>query len=189
MELKLLAGGDPQAAVADRLRQLVTRQILLGRKAPAHDPHSNHELERFFLAFLLERTAKVAVVLLVGAVEFQDRRGVFAEMRLAVFELVGHEGLQISARQLRQLDLARLGAGRVVGGLHRRLLPSFRVRRLAVSARRISVPRITRRAWVRPERRPARQERRSAYRETRHPCGRRRSFSSGQPLRGHDRGS
>ena len=55
VKLKLLASRDSQAAVADRLRQLVARQILLGREASAHDPHPHHELEGVFLAFLLER--------------------------------------------------------------------------------------------------------------------------------------
>ena len=73
VELKLLARRDPQAAVADGLRKLVARQVLLGRKPPAHDPHPHHELVGFFLAFLLERTAQVAIVLLVRAVKLQDR--------------------------------------------------------------------------------------------------------------------
>ena len=52
--------------------------------------------------------AEVAIVLLVGPVELEDSRGVFAEMRLAVVELVGHVGLEVLAGQLDRLDLLGL---------------------------------------------------------------------------------
>ena len=53
MELKLLAGRDSQAAVADGLGQMVARQVLGGGQRAADDPHADHELIGFLLAFLL----------------------------------------------------------------------------------------------------------------------------------------
>ena len=47
----------------------------------ADDPHPDHELVGLLLPLLLELGAEVAIVLLVRAVELEDRRGVFAEVR------------------------------------------------------------------------------------------------------------
>jgi hypothetical protein len=65
VKLKLLARRDPQAAVADRLRKVVTSQILKGGKASPHDAHPHHELVGVLLAFIFERPSQVTVILLV----------------------------------------------------------------------------------------------------------------------------
>ncbi len=119
VELELLAGRDPHRAVAERPGQLVARQELIGRQLPAHNPHPHHQLVGFLLLFALQPGAQVAVVLLVGAVELEDGRGVVAEMVQAVVDLLGHERLQVLAGDLHCLDLARLGAIRGSGRLHR----------------------------------------------------------------------
>ena len=51
MKLKLLPGRDPQRAVADRPRQVVARQVLIGRQLAADDPDPDHELVRLLLPF------------------------------------------------------------------------------------------------------------------------------------------
>ena len=120
VELKLLARRDPQAAVADRLRQVVAGQILLGREASAHDALTRTmNWKAFSLPSFLSAPRRSRSSCWYEPWNLRIDERVFGEVRLAVFELVGHESLQILAGELRQLDLARLGAGRLLGGLHR----------------------------------------------------------------------
>ncbi len=118
VELKFLAGRDPQAAVAEGLGQVVAGQILVRVQLAADDPDPNHELVGRLLAFFFQLLADVAIVLLIGPVKLEDGGGIFAEMRGTVIHLVGHIGLQILAGQLDRFDLARLGAATRFGRLH-----------------------------------------------------------------------
>ena len=101
------------------------------RQPAADDPDPDHELVGLLLALFLQLRPHVAVVLLVGPVELEDGGGVLGEVRRAVVELVGHEGLEILAGQLDRLDLARLRHTTGFGRLH--------LRRAAFSARRSNV--------------------------------------------------
>ena len=94
-------------------------QELVGRQLPAHNPHAHHQLVGFVLLFALELSAQVAVVLLIRAVEFENGRGVLAEMIQAVVDLGGHKRLQVLAGNLYGLELTWLGGICRSGRLHR----------------------------------------------------------------------
>ena len=69
VELKFLAGRDPQRAVAERLGQVVAGQELVRTQLAADDPDPNHELMGRLLAFFFQLLAEVAIVLLIRSRE------------------------------------------------------------------------------------------------------------------------
>ena len=92
-------------------------RILGGGQLATDDPDPHHELVGCFFAFFLQLLSHVAIVLLIRAVELEDGRGIVAEMRGTVVDLVGHKGLQVLAGQLDRFDLARLRAITLFGRL------------------------------------------------------------------------
>ncbi len=80
MELEILAGRDPQRAVAPPPRDVIVCEIALGRHDAPRDPGADHHHVVLVEAFLPRLLAAVAVVLLVNAVELEDDAVLFAEM-------------------------------------------------------------------------------------------------------------
>jgi len=109
VELELLAGRDPERAVAHQPRQLVADQVLMARHPAADHADPDHHHVRLLLLLLLQPQAPVAVVLQVGAVELEDLAGILGEEGLVVEQLLGHHPAEVGAGGLQGLVLAELG--------------------------------------------------------------------------------
>jgi len=72
VELEILPGGDPDGVVAIGRRQIIGQQILLGSQTAARELGAYHELPGAIQSLLLALAARVAVILLVGAMELQQ---------------------------------------------------------------------------------------------------------------------
>ena len=73
VELEALAGGDAEGAVGVLVGDPLEREVLLAGDRAGGDRDPHHEAVRLLQAGGLERAAGVAVVLLVGAVELEQR--------------------------------------------------------------------------------------------------------------------
>ena len=126
--LQAAARGDAQGAVAGRVRQSVERQVLTRRDNSARQANPDHEAVGFHRLLL----APVAVVLLIRAVELEQRRGGFGNRGVLVREFGGDGAAQMIARALQFLRGRRLGGRRCDGGRgfrlwHGELTPSSRL--------------------------------------------------------------
>ena len=70
MKLNALPCRDPQRAVGIGVADMVEREILLGRKAPAGDADADHELIVLGIARLFQLGRAIAVIPLINPVEF-----------------------------------------------------------------------------------------------------------------------
>ncbi len=112
VKLELLAGGDPEGTVAVSRGEVVVNEVLPRGELTARNAGSDHERVGLFLALSLELDPEVAVVLLVGAVELQDRCRVLADVRGLLGKLLGQEPLEVLTGRLQPLDLARFARTR-----------------------------------------------------------------------------
>ena len=92
VELEGLARGDAQRAVAEAVGQLVEAEVLLGGDDARGDAGPDHEVPLLVVAGLLEGGGGVTVVLLVGAVEFEQGVGGVAYADGGVVGQLGGDG-------------------------------------------------------------------------------------------------
>ena len=83
VHLEGLTGGDPQAAVAEAVRQLIHGQKQAGGDASGWAAQAQHHLPLLVTTLL----AFVSVVLLIAAVELEDLQCIFTEVRLVIGQL------------------------------------------------------------------------------------------------------
>ena len=107
MELETLPGGDPERAVAEPVGQVVEREILLRGHRAGRNGDAHHELPGLLPAFGLAPPARVAVVLLVGAVELEQLEVVVPEVGRLPGQRIADRAPQVTAVALGQLDLGR----------------------------------------------------------------------------------
>ena len=80
VELVVLPRGDPQGAVAVAPGQVVEHEILIGREDAARDLAADHERVLGFSVAAAAPASRVAVLLLVDPVEFQELRALLREV-------------------------------------------------------------------------------------------------------------
>ena len=114
VELEALPGGHPQGAVGPAVGHLLEREVLVGIERPRRERHPHHERERLLRA-LVPPLARVAVVLLVGAVELEQGDVVAFEMAAAVVQLLRDGSAEMPPLALGGLDFGFLGHGLSVG--------------------------------------------------------------------------
>ena len=72
MQLESLASGNPERSVAQVPRDSVVREVLLRAQRPARQLGANHEHPGLIEILLFSGHSLVAIVLLIGTVEFQE---------------------------------------------------------------------------------------------------------------------
>ncbi len=105
VELEVLARGDAKRAVGPLAADLVMRHVGIGRDHAAGDAGPDHELVVLVEAARTGLLATVAVVLLVDAVEFEQRLRGVAEGRRVLDQLLLDEPAQVIAACLDGLVL------------------------------------------------------------------------------------
>ncbi len=105
VELHALPGGEAERAISMRLGERVEGQPLRRGEAPSGRADAHHEGPVLILAGLLAGGRGVAVELLVGAVELEQRVGGLrqAATRLGGVELLGERAAQAAAAALDML--------------------------------------------------------------------------------------
>src|SRR2546425_496554 len=106
VELVPLASRDSQRAVAVAVRQLVDHEVLLTGEHTARDLAADHELVGRLAVRATERTALVAILLLVGSVELEKLGPRVGEMVSGGGELSREITPQAVALLLHLLDRA-----------------------------------------------------------------------------------
>ena len=96
VELDRLPRRDLHRRIAQLVAEIELRQHLVGRDPAAGDPAADHHRIGFSAARFLGRQPRVTVVLLVGAVEFQQLNVAFVE----VIGRVGHFRVDRSLQEI-----------------------------------------------------------------------------------------
>ena len=113
VQLQPLTAGDAQRGVADFVAQIQFGQKLIARQFAAGNPGADHERIGFgrlsFVPLDPSGGARVAVVLLVGAVVFQELDAGFAERIGVAGKLFGNGSAQIVTFELESLNRTWLG--------------------------------------------------------------------------------
>jgi len=104
MHLEGLAGGGPQAAVAEPIGQVVEGQVQGRRNATGWTAQPQHHLPVLALPLL----AMVPVVLLITAVILQNLDRRVCEMEAVVLQFRGQRFLEMAALGFQRLDLGGL---------------------------------------------------------------------------------
>ena len=105
VELEALPRGDAQGAVGMLVGEPLEREILLAGHGTGRDRHPDHEGVRLLQPRRFQRPPGVAVVLLVGAVELEQRDVVVAEVGALGAERLGDGAAQVPPAALGDLDL------------------------------------------------------------------------------------
>ena len=116
MHLEGLPGGDPEAAAAEALGEVVEGEIEGGGDAAAGAAQPQHHLP----ILLASLAAVVAVVLLITAMELEDLDSRFREVVVLVVEFAEQRFLQVTTGGFQGLELGRRRSGGRVIGYRRR---------------------------------------------------------------------
>ncbi len=107
VQLQPLAGRDPQGGIPQFVTQIELGQQLLGRQPSPRNLGADHHAVRFAPPVGPRGRPLVAIVLLVGAVMFQQLDAALAEKGVVVDQFLGNLPPQIMAGRLKRFHRAR----------------------------------------------------------------------------------
>ena len=108
VKLEALPGGDPQAAIGVSTGQRIHGQVLVGGQPSSGNLHADHALILFLEPALLALRRRVPVVLLVGAVEFQNLVIRLRKGGGLIGQILDDRAAEITAAFLYGFDLGKL---------------------------------------------------------------------------------
>src|SRR5207245_10082227 len=97
VQLKILAGGDPQRPVGPAPADVVVRDVGIGRDEASRDARPDHQLVVLVEATRASLLAAVAIVLLVDAMELEKLLGIVAERGRVLEQLLFDESSKVIA--------------------------------------------------------------------------------------------